>query len=62
LLKVLRNRFGQDIATELTPAVNAVEDLGNPEGLFDQALAGAGLDEIRSALAAIGRVRTRNRR
>jgi hypothetical protein len=59
LLKMLHNRFGEDIATELTPAVNAVEDLGKLEHLFDQVLAGGALNEIRAALTAAGRAGSR---
>jgi hypothetical protein len=52
LLKLLRSRFGDDEATELTPAVKALDDLEVLEHLFDQALSEVSLEEFRAALTA----------
>jgi hypothetical protein len=50
LLKVLRSRFGEDTATELTPTVQGMEDLEVLEQLFDRALSGTGLEELRAVV------------
>lgn len=60
LLKVLRSRFGDETAAELTDAVNAVENLKRLDRLFDQALAGTGLNEFRSALAKAAKSKSRS--
>jgi len=50
VLKVLRSRFGDEAATDLTPALATVDDPRRLERLFDQALAVASPDEFRAAL------------
>jgi hypothetical protein len=54
LLLVLRSRFGDAGATELTAAVKAVDDLELLERLFDQALSGVSLEDFRATLTAAG--------
>jgi hypothetical protein len=54
LLKVLRSRFGDERAADLTLAVKALDDLELLERLFDQALGGVSLEQFRAALAATG--------
>jgi hypothetical protein len=61
LLKVLRSHWGEEAVTEFTPALNAIENLKRLERLFDQALAGMGLDEFRAALA-VAKTKAKNRR
>jgi hypothetical protein len=52
LLIVLRNRFGDDAAAELGPAVNSVDDPEMLEHLLKQVVAGCSLDNFRSALTS----------
>lgn len=54
LLKVVSKQFGQSTATELTAAVQAVEDPELLQRLFDQAVDGMSADDLRSALHASG--------
>ena len=46
LLKVLRSRFGDRIAAELTEVVTTLDDLEALNRLFDQALSGVSLEEF----------------
>jgi hypothetical protein len=54
LLEVLRSRFGDETAADLSGAVKALDDLELLKRLFHEALGGASLEEFRAALSASG--------
>ena len=55
LLKLIGKQFGTDLATELTSAVQAIDDPDLLEPLFDQVLNGMSLKDLRAALRVQGR-------
>ncbi len=53
ILEVVEARFGPQAATELSPAINGLEDLDQATRLFRLALRSQSLEEVRSALAGV---------
>ncbi len=54
LLTVLRSRFGDETAADMSRVVKAVDDPELLKRLFDQALSGVGVEEFRASLTGPG--------